>query len=151
MVGKFTGGAYPDILVTNKGSNDVALLPGVGQGFFNDQDPRLYPVGAAPVASFVGNFDGQPDLVTVNADSNDLTVISGFEASDPVVSTVASGGVDPAAAFDFPAGSGFDDLVVGNEGDGAWRCSRGARTAWTWSRWRRSRTCPTRRPCRSRR
>ena len=82
VVGNFTGGPYPDLLVTNSESNDVTLLPGVGQGFFNDQDPRIYSVGTDPVTSFVGNFNGQPDLVTVNAGSNDLTVISGFEGSN---------------------------------------------------------------------
>ena len=56
--------------------------------------------------------------MTVNSASNDLTVISGFEGSDPVVSVLPSGGVDPTTAFDFTADGGFDDLVVGN-GDGA--------------------------------
>ena len=32
-----------------------------------------------PAPSFVGNFNGQTDLVTVNAGSNDLTLISGFD------------------------------------------------------------------------
>ena len=52
-------------------------------------------MGTDPVTSFVGNFNGQTDLVTVNAGSNDLTLISGFEGSDPVTSTIPSGGVDP--------------------------------------------------------
>src|SRR5262249_21899651 len=109
---------YPDLLVTNSGSNDVTVLPGVGQGFFNDRDPRGYAVGSAPAASFVGNFDGNTDLVTVNAASNDLTLISGFEGPNPVTSTMASGGIDPSTAFDFSTGNGFEDLVVGNTGDG---------------------------------
>jgi hypothetical protein len=119
VVGRFTAGPFPDLLVTNSGSNDVTLLPGVGQGFFNDQNPRIFSVGTDPVTSFVGNFNGQPDLVTVNAGSNDLTLIAGFEGSSPVVSTIASGGVDPTTAFDFSTGNGFEDLVVGNRGDGA--------------------------------
>ena len=117
VVGNFTGGVYPDILVSNSGSNDVALLPGVGQGFFNDQNPRTFAVGANPGPVFVDNFDGRTDLVTVNAGSNDLTLISGFLGADAVTKTIYSGGTDPAAAFSFSAGSGFDDLVVGN-GDG---------------------------------
>jgi hypothetical protein len=118
VVGHFTGGAYPDLLVTNSGSNDVTLLPGVGQGFFNDQSPRVYSVGTDPVASFVGNFNGQPDLVTVNAGSNDLTFVSGFEGASPLVTTIASGGEDPTTAFAFASSSGFEDLVVGNGGNG---------------------------------
>jgi hypothetical protein len=119
VVGRFTSGPFPDLLVTNSRSNDVTLLPGVGQGFFNDQSPRVYSVGTNPVTSFVGSFNGQPDLVTVNAGSNDLTLISNFEGSSPVVSTLASGGVDPTTAFDFAGGNGFEDLVVGNSGDGS--------------------------------
>ena len=118
VVGNFTGGALPDLLVTNSQSNDVTLLQGVGQGFFNDTNPRTYSVGTDPVSTFVGNFNGQTGLVTVNSGSNDLTLISGFEGSDPTTSTIASGGVDPDAAFAFADGSGFEDLVVGNAGDG---------------------------------
>jgi hypothetical protein len=118
VVGNFTGGPYPDLLVTNSGSNNVTLLPGVGQGFFNDQNPTVYSVGTDPVASFVGNFNGTTDLVTVNAGSNDLTLISGFEGTSPVTTTIASGGVDPTTAFAFASGSSFEDLVVGNGGNG---------------------------------
>jgi hypothetical protein len=35
-----------------------------------------------------------------------------------VTSTLGSGGVDPTTAFAFAGGSGFEDLVVGNSGDG---------------------------------
>ncbi len=120
VVGDFNGGTYPDILVTNSQSNDVVLLPGVGQGFFNDTDAaQIYSVGTDPGPTFVDNFTGQPSLVTVNAGSNDLTVISGFEGSSPITSTIASGGVDPDAAFVFASAGGEDDLVVANAGDGA--------------------------------
>ena len=118
VVGEFTGGAVPDILVTNSQSNDVALLQGLGQGFFDDTNPRKYSVGTDPGPTFVGDFNGQPDLVTVNAGSNDLTLISGFTGPDPVTTTISSAGLDPATAFAFSSDTGFDDLVVGNGGDG---------------------------------
>jgi hypothetical protein len=119
VVGYFTpGSAYQDILVSNSGSNNVALLPGVGGGFFNDQNPQTFAVGTNPGPLFVGSFDGKPDLVTVNAGSNDLTLISDFMSADYVTSTISSGGTEPDAAFSFSSGSGFDDLVVGNGGDG---------------------------------
>ena len=95
-----------------------ALLPGVGGGFFNDQNPTIFPVGSNPGPLFVGSFDGKPDLVTVNAGSNDLTFISDFMGSSPVTSTISSGGIDPVAALMFPSGNGFDNLIVGNNGDG---------------------------------
>jgi hypothetical protein len=118
VVGHFTGSPFQDILVSNSGSNNVALLPGVGQGFFNDTNPQKFPVGDNPGPLFVGNFDGKPDLVTVNAGSNDLTLISDFLNADHVTSTISSGGTDPDTAFSFSSGSGFEDLVVGNGGDG---------------------------------
>jgi len=119
VVGNFTGGAFPDILVTNSGSNDVALLPGVGGGNFNDTSPTMINVGTTPVVSIPGSFNGEPDLVTVNSGSNNLTLISDFGGSNAVMSTIPSGGVDPATAFEFTGAAGFEDLVVGNSGDGA--------------------------------
>jgi hypothetical protein len=118
VVGHFTGSPNQDLLVSNSGSNNVALLPGVGGGFFNDTNPQTFAVGTNPGPIFAGNFDGKPDLVTVNAGSNDLTLISDFLAADAVTETISSGGTDPVAAFSFSASSGFDDLVVGNGGDG---------------------------------
>jgi hypothetical protein len=118
LVGYFTGGKYPDLLVSNSGSNNVALLLGVGQGFFNDQHPTRFPVGTRPGPLFVGDFNGQEGLVTVNAGSNSVTLISAFNGTDPVTSTFSSGGLDPTTAFAFASSNGFDDLVVGNTGDG---------------------------------
>ena len=55
--------------------------------------------------------------MTVNAGSNDLTVISDFNALDFTIRTISSGGVDPVTAFEFSTG-GFESPVVGNSGDG---------------------------------
>ena len=120
VVGYFTpGSAYQDILVSNSGTNKVALLPGVGGGFFNDQNPQTFAVGTDPGPLFVGNFDGKPDLVTVNAGSNNLTLISDFMNADRTTIPISSGGTEPDAAFSFSfPGSVFDNLVVGNGGDG---------------------------------
>jgi hypothetical protein len=119
VVGNFTPGSpNQDILVANSGSNNVALLPGVGQGFFNDINPQTFAVGANPGPLFVGNFNGNTDLLTVNAGSNNLTLISDFMGADAVTVTLPSDGTDPVTAFSFSSGSGFDDLVVGNGGDG---------------------------------
>jgi hypothetical protein len=118
VVGHFSSGAFPDLLVTKRGSNNVALLPGVGGGFFNDTKPQTFAVGDNPGPLLVGTFDGKPDLVTVNAGSNDLTLVSGFMGADPVTTAIASGGTDPVTAFSFSSDSGFDNLVVGNGGDG---------------------------------
>src|SRR5262249_32319883 len=52
-----TGDGIADILVTNQQSNEVVLLPGVGNGFFNDQNPVRFSTGDAPEQALVGNFD----------------------------------------------------------------------------------------------
>ena len=39
VVENVAGNPFPDLLVSDSGSNQVRLLPGVGGGFFNDQDP----------------------------------------------------------------------------------------------------------------
>jgi len=118
VVGDFSGGTNPDILVTNSLSNNVVLLPGVGGGFFNDTNPQKFAVGNDPGPLFVGSFDGKPDLLTVNTGSNNLTLISDFMSADSSTTTISSGGIAPDAAFSFSASSGFEDLVVGNGGDG---------------------------------
>ncbi|MBV8267849.1 MAG: VCBS repeat-containing protein, partial [Planctomycetaceae bacterium] len=115
------GGGPADLLVSNSGSNDVWLLPGVGGGFFNDQDPTIFPVGRNPGPLFVGNFMGRPgqlDLVTVNAGSNDLTLIPDFLHGGQA-QEISSGGTDPVAALagDFLE-DGRTDLLVANNGDG---------------------------------
>ncbi|HEV8058485.1 MAG TPA: FG-GAP-like repeat-containing protein, partial [Gemmataceae bacterium] len=50
----------PDLVVTNGGSGTVTLLPGVGQGFFDDQHPEtLFNLGGAVVQppTFVGDTE----------------------------------------------------------------------------------------------
>src|SRR5439155_21904978 len=117
-----TGDAIPDILVSNSQSNSVSLLPGVGNGFFNDRDAVQFATGLSPRQVLVGNFDLNPglDLVSINAGSNDLT----FFANPTFTTSVAglrldSGGELPlaAAAGDFNF-DGISDLVVVNNGDG---------------------------------
>ena len=114
IVPSSTGGP-PSLAVSVSGSNQVWLIPGVGGGFFNDQNPTIFSVGSQPGPLFVGNFTrpGQLDLVTVNAGSNDLTLIPDFlHGGQP--REISSGGTDPVAAFEFSSGSGFDNLVVAN-------------------------------------
>jgi len=111
----------PDILVSESLANQVRLLPGVGQGFFDDQNPTFFPVGTDPGPIFVGNFTGVPnqlDLVTINAGSNDLTLIRNFQAGN-IPQSIPSRGIDPVAALagDFNV-DGRTDLLVANSGDG---------------------------------
>ena len=169
LTGHKDGVVVPDLVIADKGSDDVAVLDNVSEGgniLFGaggafrgrygpggDGDPagdrRLsqpagqrqrvesrhdpagrspgdfdagtatsIPVGENPGPIFLGDFGGTTEVVTVNAGSNDLTVISDFNGPDPLTSTIPSGGVDPDTAFAFNPGGSFEDLVVGNGGDG---------------------------------
>ena len=113
VVGDFLGNGKPDLLVSNSQSNNVMLLPGVGGGFFNDQNPTIFSVGSQPGPLFVGNFDGKPDILSVG--SRNLTLISDFLGPHPVTTTISSGVLDPVAAFVFSSDSGFDNLVVAGD------------------------------------
>ena len=131
IVPSATGGP-PSLAVSLSGSNQVWVVPGVGGGFFNDQRPTIFNVGTNPGPIFFGNFDGLPDLVSVNAGSNSLTLISDFNSPDFTVRTIASGGVNPVSAFAFESGGGFESLVVGNEGDGVLALLRGGPRGSPW-------------------
>jgi hypothetical protein len=115
-VGQLTAGGSTDLFVANSQANTVEQFPGVGNGFFNDQNPTVYPVGQAPSGLFLGHFNGSgTGIATLDAGSNTITVIG----SSGVTQTFAAGGQRPTTGFagDF-LGNGFTDLVVGNTGDG---------------------------------
>ncbi len=54
------GNGQSDLVVANSGSNNVMVLPEIGNGFFNDQNPTVYSVGTDPTSLLTGNFDGVP-------------------------------------------------------------------------------------------
>jgi hypothetical protein len=107
----------PDLIVTNSQSNTVSIIPGVGQGFFDDRNPDIFQTGIDPRQALVGNFDGTPglDLVTINAGSNDLTFFSNFGPGR----SLSSGGATPVKALTQDVnGDGLSDMLVANNGDG---------------------------------
>ncbi len=58
IVRDLTGDFVPDLAVVNGGSGTVTLLPGVGGGFFDDQQPKvLFNLGSALIQppTFTGN------------------------------------------------------------------------------------------------
>jgi FG-GAP-like repeat len=121
-VGNLLGGTQTDLAVANSGADNVQIFPSVGGGFFNDQAQatKTYAVGQAPSSLFLGNFNGLgQELATLNAGSNDGTLITGLGSASPRTQTFATGGDSPTSGFagDF-TGNGFTDLVVGNNGDG---------------------------------
>ena len=123
VVEDITGDGVPDILTSDTTAGNVALLKGVGDGFFNDVHPPTYNTGTDPGPLFVGNFTGQPgqlDLVTVNAGSNDLTLVTNINGGDFAAQSIPSGGVQPVAAVigEFGGAGGGEDLLVANNVDG---------------------------------
>ena len=65
-----SGNGVPDLAVVNGGSGTVTLLPGVGRGFFDDQQPRtLFNLGSAVVQppTFAGD-SGLGYVVTAGGD-----------------------------------------------------------------------------------
>src|SRR5262249_13958843 len=115
-VGPLTANGPTDLFVANSQANTVEQFPSVGNGFFNDQSPTVYPVGQAPSGLFLGDFNGSStDIAALNAGSNSITVIGPTGQEQ----TVGAGGTEPTTGFagDF-TGNGFTDLVVGNTADG---------------------------------
>jgi hypothetical protein len=106
----------PDLIVCNSESNNVYLLHGLGNGFFDDHHPLVLETGQDPVKAFVGNFGGGHgrDLVVLNAGSNTITLYPNFAGPGH---TIGSGGLDPVAAVmgDFNH-DGYSDLIVANQG-----------------------------------
>jgi hypothetical protein len=111
----------PDLVVSNSLSNTASVLPGVGGGFFKDQSAVLFDTGASPRQVLLGDFngDGQLDLVSVNAGSNDLTFFghADFAAGGNAGVSIPSGGTVPLAAVAFSVG-GREGLIIANSGDG---------------------------------
>ena len=79
VVRDLNGDGVPDLAVINGDSGTVTLLPGVGGGFFNDQQPRtLFNLGGAVVQppTFIGNT-GVGFAVTATGD------LVRFDLNDP--------------------------------------------------------------------
>jgi len=119
-VASLTAGGIPDLFVANGQANTVEQFQGVGYGFFKLTPTAVYAVGQAPAALFVGSFSGVGlGLATLNAGSNDGTLITGLGSGSGQTRTFPTGGLHPTTGFagDF-TDNGFTDLVVGNTGDG---------------------------------
>ncbi|MHC4220494.1 MAG: FG-GAP repeat domain-containing protein, partial [Planctomycetota bacterium] len=111
----FDGDGFPDHVTATDRSDDESVLPGNGDGTF--QDAASFAAGDGPVFVAVADVDGDdfPDLITANLDSNNLSVLLGngdgtFQA--PAFLTAGDGPVSVAVA-DLD-GDNFPDLVTAN-------------------------------------
>ena len=113
------GDGIGDILVSDSGSNDLRLIPGVGGGFFNDGSPTIYPLAESPGAVFAGNFGvgTGPSIAVLMPSANLVALFSNLGNATPTFNAFPSGGVDPISAFIVHGADGFDSLVIANNGD----------------------------------
>ena len=115
------GKTPPYLIVADQLGNDILVYPGLADGTFGS--PASYPVGFAPVAVTVNDFngDGVPDLAVVNEASNDVSILNGSIDSTTGLWTASpgprlnSGGVGPiAVAAGSFTNNGIPDLRVTN-------------------------------------
>jgi hypothetical protein len=76
-IGDFNGNGKADLAVANKGSGNVSILLGNGNGTF--QATVNYSVGASPTSVAVGDFngDGKADLAVANSGSMNVSILLG--------------------------------------------------------------------------
>ncbi len=113
----------PDLVVADKGSNEVSIL--LNQGNFNfTPGPRL-KTGAGPVSTTFADYtgDGKPDILVTNSGSNDAMLLQGIGkgffndqspltfsvGKDPVAMVVANVGGQPTLVT---VNAGSDDLTL---------------------------------------
>ena len=115
------GDGIPDMLVANKGSNDISVLFGsiVNGQWVGTPGPRLNSHGNGPVATTLRdmNGDGIPDLVVANSDGK-MTVLPGvgqgfFNDVNPLPPMIVAVGLT-APSFIGTSGIGF--AVTGDGG-----------------------------------
>ncbi len=119
-VQQIKGDPYPDLLVSDSGSNEVTVLQGRGGGYFSDQNPEVIPVGNDPGPLLLGDFGGRPgevDLVIIDSGSDELSLIADINGGDVIAQSIPSGGLDPVAGLEGEF-DGSLGLLVANNADG---------------------------------
>ena len=120
---------HADLVVADKGSNEVSVFLGNGDGTF--QTRTDYATGNAPVSVALGDFnhDGAEDIAVANSGSNSVTV---YYNQISTSNNLALGTFVPGKTRDFAAGhkptsivaadynvDGLVDIAVANEIDNA--------------------------------
>ena len=123
-VADMNGDGKRDALVTNAGTNTVALLLGNGSGGFTLQSPAA-PIGAgtSPRAVAVAdvNLDGRPDAVVANYTTGTLAVLLGNGSGGLALQTPApsTGGTNPTSLVMADVnGDGKPDALTTNSNGG---------------------------------
>ena len=114
-VGDFNGDGIPDLVVSNRGTNNVSVFLGNGDGTF--QAPINTAVGTLPTAVVIGDFnvDGKLDLAVANAGDGTVTVLFGNgDGTFSINATYTVGNTPIAIAF---GQCGSPCLAVVNQSD----------------------------------
>lgn len=106
VLGDFDGDTELDVVTSNRGSDDVTIVLGAGDGSFGA--PTAFTVGTNPGAIAVGDYDNDTelDVAVVNTDDDTVGLLLG--AGDGTF----------AAQATFPVGDAPTDLATGAYGAG---------------------------------
>jgi hypothetical protein len=122
------GDGILDVVTANDYSDDVSVLPGIGDGTFGEA--VNYDVGSGPQDVTIADFDkdGALDMIVANRDSNDVSILYGdgagsFEDAVTVRTdgrypfAIASGDFNGDTWIDFAVANGFshDVTTVAND------------------------------------
>jgi hypothetical protein len=130
----FNRDGIPDLLELNRGSADITIWTGKGDGTFNSSESWAMPL--ASHLAVVGDFnnDGQPDIVILdlNVPSEGLTFVKGLpgakfaaalESYAPAPDVPATGDFNEDGKLDVIVGNGFASSVsvALGQGDGTFQ------------------------------
>jgi hypothetical protein len=118
-IGTFDSDADPDLAVANKTSDNISIATGAAGATFNPATSIPLGTTIRPEAIATGNFNGDadPDLVTGNSGTDNLTVLtgSGSGATFSVATTLSTTHLDPVFVFaEDLNGDGDSDIEVGH-------------------------------------
>ena len=118
-VADFTGNGIPDLATANFTGDSVSLLPGLGEGVFDD--PIQIPVGRGPISITTADFNGSghPDLATANRGDNSATILLGDGSGGFVRTDTPIGERAGFVVAGDLTNNGAVDLAIPNFSDGS--------------------------------